>query len=66
MAVANMCLIAFYFLLCLGEYTAHHKDANTRTLQFRAKDITFWDMDLCVIPNDVSLEKLYTAHSTTM
>jgi hypothetical protein len=23
-------------------------------------------MDLCVIPNDVSLEKLYTAHSTTM
>jgi hypothetical protein len=66
MAVANMCLIAFYFLLCLGEYTAHHKDANTWMLQSQAKDITFWDVDLCVIPNDVSLKTLYTAHSATM
>jgi hypothetical protein len=66
MAVASMCLIAFYFLLHIPEYTTHHKDANTRMVQFRAKDIMFWDLDLCVIPNDESLKTLYTAHSASM
>ena len=47
-AIGDMCLIAFYFLLRVGEYTAHRKGANTRTVQFRARDIVFWDKDLKV------------------
>jgi predicted cupin superfamily sugar epimerase len=50
----HVCLNAFYFLLHMGEFTAYHKEANTRIVQFRAKDVTFWDLDLCVIPNDAS------------
>ncbi len=50
-----MCLIAFYFLLQVGEYRAP-QNANTQTLQFQVKDITFWDLNLCVIPNDASLK----------
>ena len=38
MAIADMCLIAFYFLLRVGEYTAPRKGADTRTVQFRARD----------------------------
>jgi hypothetical protein len=34
MAIADMCLIAFYFLLRVGEYTAHRKGAKRRTQQF--------------------------------
>ena len=65
-AIGDMCLIAFYFLLRVGEYTSHRKGANTRTVQFRARDIVFWDENLCRIPNEASLEKLLQAHSATM
>jgi hypothetical protein len=58
MAIADMCLIAFYFLRQVGEYTAHRKGAKRRTQQFRAKDITFWDKDLKVIPNDSSIQQV--------
>jgi len=66
LAIADMCLIAFYFLLRVGEYTSHAKGADRRTVQFRAKDITFWDKDIKVIPNTSNLETLLNAHSVTM
>jgi hypothetical protein len=61
-----MCLIAYYFLLRVGEYTSDRKDERRRTKQFRACDITFWDVNHFAIPNDSPLEVLYTAASATM
>ena len=66
LAIVDVCLIAFYFLLRVGEYTSHARGANRRTVQFRARDITFWDDNIKVIPNTASLESLTKAHSVTM
>jgi hypothetical protein len=63
-AASDLCLIAFYFLLRVGEYTSG--DRNRRTTPFRACDVTFWDKCHNVIPNTSSLERLYTASSVTM
>ena len=41
-AVADLCLIAFYYLLRVGEYTYHNPNQNRRTQQFRLCDITLW------------------------
>jgi hypothetical protein len=46
-AVADLILIAFYFLLRVGEYTIKGKRGNSkRTVQFRMKDVTFFKKDL--------------------
>jgi hypothetical protein len=48
-AVADLILIliAFYFLLRVGEYTIKGKKGNTkRTVQFRMRDVTFFKKDL--------------------
>lgn len=63
-ALGDMCLIAFYFLLRVGEYT-YHKDKR-RTTQFRAMDVTFFDQDKSVIPSTSPLEVLLAADSVTM
>jgi hypothetical protein len=65
-ALADICLIAFYFLLRVGEYTTHKKGENRRTKQFRACDITFWDKHKRIIPIDSPLEDLLKADSVTM
>lgn len=65
LAVSDMCLIAFYFLLRVSEYTSHGKDRR-RTVQFRAKDIIFFDKQKAVIPNTSSLSTLLAADSVTM
>jgi hypothetical protein len=45
-AVADLILIAFYFLLRVGEYTVKGKRNNTkRTVQFRMRDVTFFKKD---------------------
>jgi hypothetical protein len=63
-ASSDLCLIAFYFLLRIGEYTAGAK--NRRTTPFKACDITFWDKSHNIIPNTSSLATLYKASSVTM
>lgn len=41
-AIGDMALIAFYYLLRVGEYTRESTN-RTRTQQFRVTDITFWN-----------------------
>jgi len=41
-ATGKLCLIAFYFLLCIGEYTVPNCKQTTRTQQFRLRDIAFF------------------------
>jgi hypothetical protein len=42
-AVGNMALIAFYYLLRVGEYTSSGTATTTLTQAFRLQDITLWD-----------------------
>jgi hypothetical protein len=42
-AVGDMALIAFYFLLQVGEYTFTTKTAKKLTQAFQIQDITLWD-----------------------
>jgi len=53
-AVGDLCLIAFYFLLRVGEYTQTQATRTTRTQQFRLQDVVFFrqqqpmtNADLC-------------------
>ena len=41
-AIGAMALIAFYYLLRVGEYTYHRPSEKRRTQQFRVCNITFW------------------------
>jgi hypothetical protein len=43
-AIADFVVIAFYFLLRVGEYTCPSGKKRTRTVQFRRCDVTFWKM----------------------
>jgi hypothetical protein len=42
-AVGDMALIAFYYLLRVGEYTSSGTEKTTLTQAFRLQDITLWD-----------------------
>jgi len=42
-ATGELCLIAFFFLLRVGEYTIPHATRTTRTQQFRLRDIAFFN-----------------------
>ena len=45
-AIGDLCLIAFYYLLRVGEYTIKNSRNNTKqTVQFRLKDVTFFRRD---------------------
>jgi hypothetical protein len=65
-AICDMCTIAFYYLLRVGEYTGHRQLDRRRTKQFRACDITFYDSSHTIIPNTAPLDKLYTAAKAAM
>ena len=41
-AIGDLALIAFYFLLRVGEYTYHKESDRRRTQQFRVDDVTMW------------------------
>jgi len=41
-AVGELCIIAFYFLLRVGEYTQTQINRSTRTQQFRVSDVIFF------------------------
>jgi hypothetical protein len=49
-AIGDLSLIAFYYLLCIGEYTVkcqrdHTKQAKKQTVQFKLEDVTFFKTD---------------------
>jgi hypothetical protein len=65
-AICDMSTIAFYYLLRVGEYTAHRRKDRRRTQQFRACDVTFYDTHHRIIPNTAPLDTLYTAAKAAM
>jgi hypothetical protein len=45
-AIGDLSIIAFYYLLRIGEYTIKNNRNNTKqTVQFRLKDVTFFKRD---------------------
>ena len=50
-AIADLSIIAFYYLLRVGEYTRHRVKDKKRTKQFRVKDIELWCNDQLLDPN---------------
>ena len=64
-AVADMVNIAFYYLLRVGEYTKPRSN-STNTKPFRVQDVTFRRADGTRIPNNSTLQILYTATEATI
>ena len=65
-ASCDMATIAFYFLLRVGEYTAHKQTEQCCTKQFRACDVIFYDSHDNILPNSSPLHTLYTATTAVM
>ena len=69
-ATADLTIIAFYFLLRVGEYTKPTSHRPTRTTQFRLKDATFWrhqaDGTRARLPFDAPDETLLLAKAVTL
>ena len=64
LTIANLCTIAFFYLLRVGEYTDSGKH-NTRTHPFRVGDVTFWKNHK-IIDNRLALATLYQANAATL
>jgi hypothetical protein len=74
-AVGDLALIAFYYLLCIGEYTVkpqrdRTKRAKKQTIQFKLEDITFFKTDkngiLRCLPRNAPHYFIMTAESATL
>jgi hypothetical protein len=70
-AVGDLALIAFYYLLRIGEYTVKGKRNNTkRTVQFRMMDVTFFKKNkwgrLQQLPRNAPTEDIMTADAATL
>ncbi len=73
-AEGDLALIAFYYLLRVGEYTKpkYHKTTKgkrrraTRTVQFRVKDVGFFADDTGIDSSTVLLDLLLQASSVTL
>ena len=74
-AVGDLSLIAFYYLLCIGEYTVKRqrdrtKRARKQTVQFKVEDVTFFKTDkhgiLRCLPCNAPFSLIMTAESTTL
>ena len=70
-AVADLILIAFYYLLRIGEYTTKGARNNTKqTVQFQLQHITFFKQDttgrLQQLPRNAPDDDILTAHSATL
>lgn len=61
---AQLMVVAYYFLLRVGEYTKPNK--QTRTVQFRLKDVIFWRNGFQINPRIASLETLMSCESATL
>jgi hypothetical protein len=70
-ATANLTMIAFYYLLCIGEYTVKGIRNNSKqTVQFNYKDVTFFCKNnlgqLQDLPRDAPDELISTADGPTL
>ncbi len=70
-AVGNLSLIAFYYLLRVGEYTVKgSRNESKRTVQFKLEDITFFGRNalgqLWCLPRDAPFDLLLTAEGATL
>jgi hypothetical protein len=74
-AIGDLSLIAFYYLLCIGEYTIKHqrdrtKRAKKHTVQFKLEDVTFFKTDktgiLQCLPRNAPHSLIMTAESATL
>ena len=63
-AIGDLCVIAFYCLFRVGEYTTKYKSTRTRTKQFRVRDVTLWK-DNKQMDKNSPLEQLTQADSAT-
>ena len=65
----QLCVIALYFLLCIGEYTlprlTNQDNSTTRTIQFRVGDIGFC-CNSSILPQQSPLHLLRKSDSSTM
>ena len=70
MAIGDWILIAFYFLLRIGEYTMKATRNDTKqTVQFRMKDVAFFgkeDDRLILLPVDAPEEDIMKAVGATL
>ncbi len=64
-AAGDLTLIAFYYLLRVGEYTLTNPKQKRRTKQFRVCDVTFWK-DGTILPSTSPRQVLLTADSATL
>ncbi len=69
-AVKDLTLIAFYYLLCIAEYTVKGmSNESKRTVQFKLENITFFCRNeqgqLRCLPRDAPFEHLLTADGAT-
>ena len=70
-AVSNLSVIAFYFLLRVGEYTSKaRRKKKTKTRQFREMDVSFFVKEanslLRLLPRDASAEELLAVDAATL
>ena len=70
-AVGDLALIAFYYLLRIGEYTVKSKRSNTKqTVQFKLEDVTFFKRtklgQLRCLPKNAPYELILSADSATL
>ena len=70
-AIGDLALIAFYYLLRIGEYTIKSKRNNTKqTVQFKLEDVRFFKQNnagiLTCLPNNAPPSLLLTADSATL
>jgi hypothetical protein len=70
-AVGDMVLIAFYYLLQLGEYaTIGTRPGSKRTIEYKLEDLTFFGYNnrgqICVIPHDAPEDVIASADSATL
>jgi hypothetical protein len=70
-AIGDLALIAFYYLLQIGEYTVKGKRNNTKqTVQFKLEDVKFFKKNkmgtLVCLPNNAPASLVLTADSATL
>jgi integrase len=64
LATGDLIIVAFFFLLRVGEYTFPGKRL-TRTVQFRVQDVRFWKK-ATLLPKTATLAELINADSATL
>jgi hypothetical protein len=70
-AIGNLTMIAFYYLLCIGEYTTKGTQNKSKQMEeFKMRDITFFAKDkhgnLCCLSQDASVDLIAEADGATM